>query len=337
MGGGEGSGGDAGLSGLRACPDCGSRLVCNSGASAFQLCCDGHAHNGSRVISYADRYSCFGCGAKDFCVPCAEALPPSACFEQVTVRLRADDEADPDEEPTAGLGYVFRARSGRRVVSPAPLRDTTHRNCVPKERHQELAAQKEELERELQRCRRSQPVIPTPGRQRELPPSTVTTLPAKARMKRSLERECADLAGDVTAEQAARAQERRVACNTRKLLRIETSLQVQAAALRKALHERDTALAAEDRALKAQARVEESVRHKRSCFERMEAKLKKSAQADRESAKRVAAEADARAAAAEAWAEAKVAADCAVRAEAEAECQERETRWMSARAPSCRR
>ena len=176
MGSSEGSGDGgrdslAGLSKPRGCPGCGNRLRANDGASAYALRCDGVHHKGSRTLGDTCRYSCLDCCQFDFCLSCAAELPVSVCAQQVTVRLKADLKADPAAEETAGLGYVCRTLAARTVTSPAPHRDRTHRDCVPKERHEEVVARTAELEAQLRANRR---LPDTPHARRTDPEATET-------------------------------------------------------------------------------------------------------------------------------------------------------------------
>lgn len=289
----------------RACPGCDGALQLVSASGFCTARCDAAGHVGERGIGYGDSFACVnGCGL-DYCSLCYEAMPASACAQQVNVRLRPGFELLGDE--TAGAGYCCRTNKFRTVVSPA-VRDNSHRECVPRAKHDELMA---ELRAAKAACRARppasapfSPVSPCqPCGQPATPPTAVRPT------------EVQELNGEADAQRYAAGVERRIRSDAAKVLRLQNvidylSLQQQGAAqaLREAERDRNAAIRAEQVAVGAQARATQAQRHKANAYERLKAKAEsKVADADAARADAEKAEAEAKAASSEAAAEAAAA------------------------------
>lgn len=95
---------------------------------------------------------------------CAASLPESDVREQITIRLRGNTEIEGGAlEETLGLGYVTRRRhNAMAVCGPRPVRDFSHRNCIPKDRYDALL-QQVQGERESAADSRRRFVLTTPA------------------------------------------------------------------------------------------------------------------------------------------------------------------------------
>eukprot|EP00966_Prymnesium_polylepis_P022617 520371-Prymnesium_polylepis.1 len=173
-------------------------------------------------------------------------MPPSACAEQVGVRLKPGFERAGDE--TSGYGYRCCVNCYRTVLSPI-VRDFTHKNCVPKDVHAELeekfAAAKAKAERTSRQAAAASPECADP------PLSEAQTPPTVVRPK-----EVQLLDGSDDTRRSAARHEAVQRYRASRIQRLEVGLQDAAEKLREAEHEQRAALAAEKKAKEARERAE---------------------------------------------------------------------------------
>ena len=316
------------MDGLRACPLCGDKLLLTDGPSPFKLLCDGKQHAGPRALGSQLRFSCFSCHQFDACETCALAMPASACMEQVNVKLGADGNVFRAEEDTFGLGYSCRVRRYARIISPLPpKRDNSLRDFVPRDKYQKLQHENEQLRSDAKASRRS----PSPTSKRPISPVSIIAHPLPKEVRKLNGEEDARIQEANDKKQATHWRKKAYQLQQDKLS-LECELQNISVQLRSAQKAITIATAAEVKALKAETRHREALRHRSNCYNRqlgVISKAKAKAESDTSAAETAAAEAEhraaeteERAAAAEALAsvaESKAAAADAVRIETEAD------------------